>query len=149
MDDEDDEYYGGTLVKKVDRKKPSRLGMLTIRDVRARKRKLENNLNKAIDKQGRSKINDHTVREPIRRRRIRGAGMSEERLMDKIMPMVSGHGLVGDNHKVAQIITRSLHAYPRLKHLYTHGLTHGRAQPAIKPAQSSSVPAQTTSVLSV
>ena len=133
MEDEDDEYYGGNLVKKTnERKKPSQLGLMQIREVRAKKRQSEHILNRAIDRQGRPRIYDQSVRAPVRKRKIRGAGISEERLLQKLMPMVSGHGLKGDNHKVAQIITRSLHAYPRLKHLYTHGHDHGRAQPAVK-----------------
>ena len=36
LEDEDDEYYSGTLVKKTnERKKPSRLGLMQIREVRA------------------------------------------------------------------------------------------------------------------
>ena len=78
---------------------------------------------------------EHSKSKPTTNR-IRGNGMTEEQVMKEILPFISGHGLKGDNHKIAAIVTRSLHAYPRLKHLYTNGLTHGNVQPP-KPLHNS------------
>ena len=66
---------------------------------------------------------------PTTHRISRGNGMSEEKVLAEIMKYVSGNGIHGDNHRVAQIITRSLHPYPRLKHLYVNSKSHGDAQP--------------------
>ena len=104
------------------------VNLRTVREVRRKKQYLHKSLHKAISsKKGR--IHDLNPKKVARTRRIRGNGMTEEQVLSDIMPLLSGHGLKGDNHKVAQIITRSLHAYPRLKNLYTNGHTHGNVEP--------------------
>ena len=124
-----DEYFGGILLKRnMNRRPKAAMHLLTVREVRNKKHHLEKLLHKSISKK-KTRIHDLNPKPTAKTHRKRGNGMSEEQVMKEIMPYISGHGLKGDNHKVSQIITRSLHAYPRLKHLYTNGLAHGNEQP--------------------
>ena len=109
--------------------------LLTVREVRRKKQDLHKALHNSISKK-RGRIHDLHPKSKPTTNRIRGNWMTEEQVMKEILPYISGHGLKGDNHRVAQIITRSLHAYPRLKNLYTNGHNHGSEQPP-KPLYTS------------
>lgn len=112
----------------MDRKPHAPMHLRTVREVRKKKQYLQKMAHNAISKK-KSRIYDLTQKSAPTTHRTRGNGMTEEQVIAEILPFVSGHGLKGDNHKVAQIITRSLHAYPRLKNLYTNGHAHGSEQP--------------------
>ena len=119
----------------MNRRPHAPIHLLTVREVRAKKQHLQKIAHNAISKK-KTRIYDLNPKSKPTTHRIRGNGMSEEQVMKEILPYISGHGLKGDNHKVAQIITRSLHAYPRLKNLYTNGHAHGSVQPP-KPLYTS------------
>ena len=123
------------LKRKMNRRPHQPVNLLTVREVRRKKQDLHKALHNSISKK-KSRIYDLTPKSKPTTNRIRGNGMTEEQVMKEILPFISGHGLKGDNHKIAAIVTRSLHAYPRLKHLYTNGLTHGNVQPP-KPLHNS------------
>ena len=116
------------LKRKMNRRPHTPVNLRTVREVRRKKQDIFKSLHNAISKK-KGRIHDLNPKKVARTHRIRGNGMTEEQVLEDIMPYLSGHGLKGDNHKVAQIITRSLHAYPRLKNLYTNGHTHGREEP--------------------
>ena len=104
----------------MDRKPKDAMHLLTVREVRNKKRYLEKKLHNSISKKN-SRIYDLNPKPTASTHRIRGNGLTEEQILKELMPFISGHGLKGDNHKVAHIITRSLQSYPRLKNLYTNG----------------------------
>lgn len=112
----------------MDRKPKDAMHLLTVREVRNKKRYLEKKLHNSISKKN-SRIYDLNPKPTASTHRIRGNGLTEEQILKELMPFISGHGLKGDNHKVAHIITRSLQSYPRLKNLYTNGHAHGNEQP--------------------
>jgi len=113
----------------MNRRPKAAMHLLTVREVRNKKHHLEKLLHKSISKK-KTRIHDLNPKPTPTTNRIRGNGLTEEQIMNEIMPYISGHGLKGDNHKVAHIITRSLQSYPRLKNLYTNGHAHGNEQPA-------------------
>ena len=104
------------------------INMLEARDLKRKKRQLYKNLHNSISKK-RSRIYDLNPKTKQTSHRTRGNGIHEDQILQEILPYLSGHGLKKDNFKVAQIVSRSLNAFPRLQHLYMHGYTGGAEQP--------------------
>ena len=111
-------------------RKPKRNPTLrTVREIHKTKQQFHKMLHDSIRKKTRN-IYDLNPKQKLTTNRIRGNGMSEEKVLAEVLKYVTGKGIQHDNHRVAQIVTRSLHSYPRLKHLYVNHKTHGDVQPA-------------------